>query len=477
MPTPFTFPPPPPPPPKPAAPSHGVIYPLNRGPQAYGGQKRKGNFTPDNNASNHGRQTSRRYHTPSQQSQQRQHNQHDGHHQHQPGHRTFNSNTRFNNRNSNHHWKSSGVHPPKPPASKPARVVNPPVATAPSVPSFTLPIPGLPANVASTYDTNKAATTNDSSASRKKRKTNQLGLTPAGSDHEDSDVDEEAVYAAPSLKGLLAFEYNGIPTKLATPADIAAWVSERKRKWPTKARVNEKRKAELRRRLEKEQEEKRKARGNEKAGGARGKEYQVEKERKKVEKLRRELEKSERRLAEAVGTQAKENTTPKEVKKGNEERAEKEAKKTPKSKRNAALGIAYESETESEASSVSSSNSEESSILSTDSSSDDTSDVDDSDAAPEVESTRQKQPLASDPKPAKLRPKDKRLQQSPAKEMPPCKFFEQRRQCPKGRKCRFKHEEPPRKGLFQRMVEQEQQQADLLALRCIKALGDEGFLK
>lgn len=127
-------------------------------------------------------------------------------------------------------------------------------AAALPVPSFGLPLPSRPP---------VAADANRKSNKRKKRKHNQLGLTPRSYDHEstssddddndnededeDHDVDEESkltkdlttVTTAP-----LQFTYKGRTSKLQSSADIQAWIEERKKKFPTRARIEEKKKEE-----------------------------------------------------------------------------------------------------------------------------------------------------------------------------------------------------------------------------------------
>ncbi|KAK5127214.1 hypothetical protein LTR85_008576 [Meristemomyces frigidus] len=82
---------------------------------------------------------------------------------------------------------------------------------------------------------------------------NALGLTPGDAlpqypssddEAEDKDVDEEALHA--ELGAKLTFEHNGIVMSLKSTADIAAWQEERRRNWPTRARMTE-REAERRR--------------------------------------------------------------------------------------------------------------------------------------------------------------------------------------------------------------------------------------
>lgn len=97
-----------------------------------------------------------------------------------------------------------------------------------------------------------------SNSLKRKRKSNQLGLTPEGGDDDynsEVEADEEMQFAANS--GPVQFEYNGQTSVLRSAAEVAAWIAERKKRWPTKARVEEKQKAE-----EKVREERSQARRN-----------------------------------------------------------------------------------------------------------------------------------------------------------------------------------------------------------------------
>ncbi|KAJ5558613.1 hypothetical protein N7535_008830 [Penicillium sp. DV-2018c] len=111
---------------------------------------------------------------------------------------------------------------------------------APAVPSFGNPLPSkppLPADAAAA-----------SKAKRKRRKHNQLGLTPQSNDQESSEdegaEDEESKLAqSVSEKATLEVSYKGQTRKLESPSDIAAWIAERKKRFPTQARIEEKKKA------------------------------------------------------------------------------------------------------------------------------------------------------------------------------------------------------------------------------------------
>lgn len=125
-------------------------------------------------------------------------------------------------------------HPMKKPASAPKAQV------APSVPSFGAPI--LPP---------KPSAPLSSSGGVKSRPTASLGLIPQtyGSgghssasedeDEEEVEVDEEAALSA-LQNGPLSFEFNGELATLSSATDIAEWIAERKKRWPSKRRVEEK---------------------------------------------------------------------------------------------------------------------------------------------------------------------------------------------------------------------------------------------
>jgi Nuclear fragile X mental retardation-interacting protein 1 (NUFIP1)/Zinc finger C-x8-C-x5-C-x3-H type (and similar) len=118
--------------------------------------------------------------------------------------------------------------------NKQATSLPPRPQAAPAVPSFGGDI--LPTSTLQTISAPEPK--------KKPRKYNQLGLTPASQDHESSsDEDEEAKLATKAASGtlpnaaLLQVEYGGQIATLHTAADIAAWVAERKRKFPTVAKA------------------------------------------------------------------------------------------------------------------------------------------------------------------------------------------------------------------------------------------------
>ena len=68
------------------------------------------------------------------------------------------------------------------------------------------------------------------------KKTRGLGLMRNADDSEsENDGDEEAALTGNAQDGL-SIEYKGSTSTLRTSADIAAWIAERKRKYPTAAK-------------------------------------------------------------------------------------------------------------------------------------------------------------------------------------------------------------------------------------------------
>ncbi|KAL9062583.1 MAG: hypothetical protein Q9157_008796 [Trypethelium eluteriae] len=130
-----------------------------------------------------------------------------------------------------------------------ANAPNPEVA--PAVPSFGISLPRKPSSPPTTHNGLPKK------KPKKPRKYNQLGLTPRKEEHEDSgedDVDEEAKFA--HLGALLRVEYKGRIANLSSPAALTTWIAERKKRWPTRARVEEKeRKTRERQAQEKEAHE------------------------------------------------------------------------------------------------------------------------------------------------------------------------------------------------------------------------------
>lgn len=173
---------------------------------------------------------------------------------------------------------------------------------APAVPSFGNPLPTKP----------PALQEESKKPKKKKRRVNQLGLTPKAEEHlsssEDEDSDEELKLASTvATSGTpgheLKFTYKGQTSVLQSSNDIASWIEERRRNFPTLAR-----KAENDAHLRKLKEERdalkakklleRQLKTLEKDKKA-AEQAAAEKSKLKVEKLRRKLEKEERRAAKA----------------------------------------------------------------------------------------------------------------------------------------------------------------------------------
>ncbi|TVY54353.1 hypothetical protein LSUE1_G010108, partial [Lachnellula suecica] len=119
---------------------------------------------------------------------------------------------------------------------------------------------------------------------KKKRKTNTLGLTPNGVDHDDSEDDLDDVDEEARLVTLLG------PDTPQLPTDLEAWIAERKSRFPTKARRDA---AAEELRLRREQ-------GRAKAQPVKKEEEsKFERDQRKAEKLRLQLEKLERNISGA----------------------------------------------------------------------------------------------------------------------------------------------------------------------------------
>ena len=98
-------------------------------------------------------------------------------------------------------------------------------------------------------------------------------MTPSGAEREETpdDANEEAEFAK-KFSGTLKVEYKGKVISLATPEDLKAWIEERKKRWPTKARVEERKRqlVEARKAQLAERESKRGGRGGRGGRGERG---------------------------------------------------------------------------------------------------------------------------------------------------------------------------------------------------------------
>ncbi|KAL2216357.1 CCCH zinc finger protein [Thermoascus aurantiacus ATCC 26904] len=411
----------------------------------------------------------------------------------------------------------------KPQATAPQTLAPPPV------PSFGNPLPAKP----------PPAVDPTRKPKKKKRKHNQLGLTPKTDEHESSeeedDVDEEAKLGQGKVSGSLQFTYKGRTSTLQTPEEIAAWIEERKKRYPTQARIEEKKKAmeeakkardEALKEKEKQKEEARRQQKEARAQKERDKLERKEqreqstdpidaalKAKLKAEKLRRKLIKEEKRVARAeadaerarlraealqkaakIGhagpdTQQETAQDPPATTTTNPLVEEEKSVQALEDEGEAPNGIpstvepAATGETSQmgpdghiSASSEESDTSDWTSSSGSDLSSSESEDSDD-DSAPEEVSSRREGPERVAPPPREA--KKKKL----------CRHFARNGRCSRGDKCRFLHEKPDkrtgdkrgkekprRKGLLQALLARQREDEDRRVMQAIMLLGERGML-
>lgn len=148
-------------------------------------------------------------------------------------------------------------------------------------------------------------------------------MTPKADEHESSeeedDADEESRLAdGGGATAALKFTYRGRTSTLQSPADIAAWIEERKKRFPTQARIEERKKTmeeakkareEANRQRELQRQESRRLQREAREQKEREKQEQQEKSpnpanaaakaKQKADKLRRKLMKEEKRVVKA----------------------------------------------------------------------------------------------------------------------------------------------------------------------------------
>lgn len=365
----------------------------------------------------------------------------------------------------------------------------PRVAAAPAVPSFGAPLP-LPSKPPPPAPSTNA----ESNTQRKKRDFNQLGLTPAAEaadphsesensdDDVDGDVDEEAAFAAAGSAGPLTFELDGEVLTLESPADVKAWIEERKKLWPSSRRIEEKGR-EVRARMEERKrilDEARAARmgllgvdgqaskpktagvgkmseSDDRLGKAR---VELEEQMRKVEELRKKMVESEEETAAGEPPSVTDDL----FKELNETVA-------------GAAGVSDNHPSPVDATPTVPAKTEQepdnSEVESEDARSDSGSE---SDSAPEEASSKTHDPVKVPP---------------PQQERRMCRDFLATGRCKFGKRCRYQHPPPTpgmappkeqgkkeaegRKTLFQRLVEQERDEENRLAMQAIKHLGNVGF--
>ena len=137
-----------------------------------------------------------------------------------------------------HKRKLDALRGPQQPREK-----KPGLQTAPAVPSFGAPI--LPPASSTTITRPSTQPQNVNITNRAQAGPRTLGLTPKDgiepdypSESEDEEIDEEAQFAELGTK--LTFEHNGEVMTLNNEADLAAWKEERRKQFPTTTRVSQK---------------------------------------------------------------------------------------------------------------------------------------------------------------------------------------------------------------------------------------------
>jgi hypothetical protein len=300
----------------------------------------------------------------------------------------------------------------------------------------------------------------------------------------ENDVDEEAMYA--ELGDQLTFEHNGMVMSLKSASDLAAWREQRRKNWPTKSRMNEKmaerhRIGEERRRLLSSAsllEDDRCVTGKErKTASDRPGSGANEQPLSKLDQAKRELREQEQRL----------KALRRQVARGQAGLEKAQAAMADEGKHTkATLATAEDGELDEGKDDDNDDNSDVSSVLSESSSvvSSDSSEADSDDDGPPEEATSKAPELP-----------ESRSQR------PVCRFYYASGHCRDGKSCKYQHELGPgiakvevrqklgartavkhmaqdgggRKGIYDRLLEQQQEEEDELALKVIKYLGKVGF--
>lgn len=346
------------------------------------------------------------------------------------------------------------------------------------------------------------------------RKSNLLGLTPASYESEpESDGEDDEVKLANTVSGdTISFEHRGQKMSLSSPAEIAAWIAERRSKYPTKLKADAaKQEAEEKAR---QWEERKKA--NQEAARVRKEERDKERYEREKKTLREKLIAAQIQKSKAAIADAKTDPTEKALLKADRlrkraERATQQLKEAEaaldkaRARRrdltqsstdhttNAAsdpdgLAISADSPKIADPKLSGDSDMDSDTISSTDvedtsssGSSDSEEDVD-SDSAPEEASSKLDGPERVPP--------PKRAMETSQSAV--CRNLSKTGKCKFGKKCRYSHDVPSRKdtkaksklssvparrkGLYQIMVEKEHEDDHKRALRAIIALGDQGLL-
>ena len=352
------------------------------------------------------------------------------------------------------------------------------------------------------------------------KKTNILGLTPVGpqsdSEEDDGDGDAETKLAggSPTNINLLQFEYRGQTATLSTPEEVAAWIAERRKRFPTEAKREEaQREAEAKRRKWDEEKAAR-YEASKVAAKARQEEWQKRKLEKERSQVRQKLLRERVHKIQAKGGDNGHQT----VAQAKAEKLKRKAAKIAEQLRAAEAALDEQDKTKvgglaaddveldtllaqvdkiagaqdesidlsdiatSGSDTSGSSDTEMIDDTSTSGSSDTGSDLD---SAPEQSTSKRTAPDRVLP-PARKVPAGT----SPAStdNRPLCTNFAKHGRCKYGKKCHFRHDKPDRrnaaqtapgsrrKGLYQLMVEKEQEEEQRRAVKVIISLGNAGLL-
>jgi hypothetical protein len=352
--------------------------------------------------------------------------------------------------------KQQDAHNAQQPSKKPPRVK---CKAAPEVPSFGFTLPTTPISRTS------APSKPNLSLPQKKHKVNLGFAQREGNDesNDEEDIDEETAFAAKCKVEGIVFEHNGENISLQTQAEVAAWIKDRRSQFPTRKRIAQKAQEAAVRRAN-ELEFLQKVRGKSAKANNVDQQAQVSQaaqvKNAAVVKPKADLAEMRKKVQDSMKKMKKDSSSALQIK--------------PKT---LDLGLGYASDTASNSndSSELSDSSAVSSLLGSSSDSDSDSGADDSDGPPEKKSTNVPTVPIKVPPP----PSTPVLPQPKLQKIDVCPNWKRNGKCKYSRHCRYPHpreNEAKPMGLYERMVEQELEKADQLALDAIKFLGRNGYL-